>query len=154
MADLPSRLAACATPGARGSRAVRRPQVGVRGRPRTPAPRSSERGAVTAETVTVLPVLAVAALALTWLLSLTVTQLRLVDAAREVARAAARDDSSAAALALGRRVAPDGSRIRVARGDGDVVVTVATDVRGPGGLFGFLPSVPLDAQAVAASEGS
>ena len=109
---------------------------------------------MTAETVAVLPVLAVVTLALAWLLSLAVTQVRLVDAAREVARAEARDDSRAAALALGRRVAPDGTRIRVARGGGEVVVTVAADVRGPGGLFGFLPPVVLDAEAVAAAEAS
>ena len=87
--------------------------AGVRGCARTSAARRSERGAVTAETVMVLPVLVALTLGLTWLLSLAATQVRVVDAARETARAAARDDGAGAAEALGRRVAPDGARISV-----------------------------------------
>jgi len=66
---------------------------------------------VTAETVMVLPVLVAVALGLAWVLALAATQVRVVDAAREVARAAARDESRSTALALGRRVAPHGSSI-------------------------------------------
>ncbi|QWZ10663.1 pilus assembly protein [Nocardioides panacis] len=100
----------------------------------------------------VLPALAAVALGLVWLLSLAATQVRVVDAARETARAVARDDAAGSATALGRRVAPDGSRITV-REDGDtVVVRVRTEVHGPGGLFGFLPGVDVRAEAVAARE--
>jgi Flp pilus assembly protein TadG len=107
---------------------------------------------VTAETVMVLPVLAAVALGLVWLLSLAATQVRVVDAARETARAAARDDATGSATALGRRVAPEGSRITVHEDGGTVVVRVRTEVRGPGGLFGFLPAVDVHAEAVAARE--
>ncbi len=126
--------------------------AGVRRSARSSATRRSERGAVTAETVMVLPVLVALTLGLAWLLSLAATQVRVVDAARETARAAARDDGAGAAEALGRRVAPDGARISV-RDDGQtVVVSVRSTVRGPHGLFGFLPGVDVDAEAVAAKE--
>lgn len=99
----------------------------------------------------VLPVLVALTLGLAWLLSLAATQVRVVDAARETARAAARDDGGSAA-ALGRRVAPAGARISV-RDDGQtVVVRVRSTVHGPQGLFGFLPGVDVDAEAVAAKE--
>lgn len=113
-----------------------------------------ERGAVTAETVMVLPLLVGVALGLAWLLALVATQVRVVDAAREVARASARDESTAHALALGRRVAPDGSVIALRQDGGDVVATVRSRVRGPGGLLSFLPAVEVESRAVAAKEPS
>ncbi len=114
--------------------------------------RGGEQGAVTAETAMVLPLLAMVALGLAWLLALAATQVRVVDAAREVARATARDDSRSAAVALGRRVAPRGAAITVHR-DGDTVrVRVSADVRGPGGLFDFVPSAHVRAEALAAQE--
>ena len=57
----------------------------------------------------VLPVLAAVALGLVWLLSLAATQVRVVDAARETARAAARDDAAASADGPGP---PGGARRR------------------------------------------
>jgi hypothetical protein len=100
----------------------------------------------------VLPLLAALALGLAWLLSLAATQVRVVDAAREVARAVARDESRAAAVGLGRRVAPRGSAVAV-RDEGDtVVVRVRYSVEGPRGLFAFLPDVEVEAEAVAAKE--
>ncbi|MEP7090141.1 MAG: TadE family type IV pilus minor pilin [Nocardioidaceae bacterium] len=98
----------------------------------------------------VLPLLVAVALALAWLLALAATQVRVVDAAREVARAAARDESGAEAL--GRRVAPRGSDIEVHVQGGNVVARVSTEVRGPGGLMGFLPGVAVHAEAVTARE--
>ena len=56
--------------------------------------RRSQRGAVTAETAMMLPVLVLITLALVWLLALAAAQTRVVDAAREVARAVARDDAA------------------------------------------------------------
>jgi len=100
----------------------------------------------------VLPVLTAVALALAWTLSLAVTEVRLVDAAREVARAAARDDTTGAPQVLGRRVAPAGSTINVHRGDGTVTVEVTAEVHAPAGLLAFLPPVRLHADAVAAAE--
>lgn len=112
------------------------------------------RGTVSAETAVVLPVLVAVALALVWVLALAVTQIRVVDAARETARAAARDEPVDGAVALGRRVAPAGARIDLDRSDGLVRVRVSAEVGGPGGLLRFLPGVEVDAEAVAASEGS
>ncbi len=107
---------------------------------------------MTAETVMVLPVLVAVALGLAWVLALAATQVRVVDAAREVARAAARDESRSTALALGRRVAPHGSSIDL-RVQGDAVVAqVRSRVQGPRGLFAFLPAVEVESEAVAAAE--
>jgi hypothetical protein len=117
------------------------------------SPERSERGAVAAETAVVLPVLVAVTLGLVWLVALAVTQVRVVDAARETARALARDESASAAVDLGRRVAPQGSRFSVDEAEGTVRVHVVAEVRGPGGLFAFLPPVEVDAEAVSAKEG-
>lgn len=113
---------------------------------------ADERGAVTAEAAMTLPVIVLFTLAMAWLVSLGVTQVRALDAAREVARAAARSDSSGEAAALGRRVAPPGSRVSVDVGAELVVARVSVPVRGPGGLFGALGSHTVEAEAVAATE--
>jgi hypothetical protein len=107
---------------------------------------------VTAETVMVLPVLAALALGLAWVLALAGTQVRVVDAAREVARAAARDEDHGAAIALGRRVAPGGAVVDVREDGRTVVARVRTTVRGPGGLFAFMPGITVRGEAVAARE--
>jgi hypothetical protein len=107
---------------------------------------------VTAETVMVLPVLVSLALGLVWVVALAATQVRVVDAAREAARAAARDDGRVSAVALGRRVAPDGAAVTVQEHGDSVVVRVRATVRGPQGLFAFLPGVDVDAEAVAVKE--
>lgn len=117
-----------------------------------PRSRAAGRGAVTAETAVVLPVLIAVAIGLAWVVSLGVAHVRVVDAARETARALARDEQPAAALSLGRRVAPQGATISVQERTGTLVVTVSAEVRGPGGLFRFLPGVEVDAEAVAAKE--
>ncbi len=109
---------------------------------------------MTAETAMVLPLLVGLTLGLVWLVALAATQVRVVDSAREVARAVARDEPRGAAVALGRRVAPDGARIHVRVHHDSVVVRVEAPVRGPGGLLRFLPPVVVDAEAVAAVEPS
>lgn len=100
----------------------------------------------------VLPVLVLVALGMAWVLALAVAQVRVVDAAREVARATARDESRSTALALGRRVAPRGSVIEVHVHGGTVVASVRAHVRGPRGMLGFLPGVDVESEAVAAAE--
>ncbi|MGH3371011.1 MAG: TadE family type IV pilus minor pilin [Nocardioidaceae bacterium] len=107
---------------------------------------------MTAETAVVLPVLVGFTLGLVWLVSVAVTQVRVVDAARETARALARDEQAGVAVELGRRVAPEGARIHVQDGADEVRVAVVASVRGPGGLFGFLPALEVDARSVAAKE--
>lgn len=112
-----------------------------------------EAGAITAETAVVLPMIAAFTMTMVWLLSLGIAQARTVDAAREAARAMARGDTVAQARSWGERVAPDGSRFAIEQGDRAIVVTVAAPVRGPRGMFGFLPPFTVHAQAVAAPEG-
>lgn len=115
---------------------------------------AGEEGAVTAETAMVLPMLVAMTVGLVWLVSLGVTQIRVVDAARETARSLARDDPTATALDLGYRAAPPGARITTETDGERVRVRVAAVSRGPGGLFALLPDVTLDAEAVAAREGA
>jgi hypothetical protein len=111
-----------------------------------------ESGAVTAEAAVVIPVLLSLVLGATWFVALAATKVRVVDAAREVARVSARGDSEAAAVAHGRWVAPDGTRFSVRRAGGEVVVEARVAVGGPGGLFAFLPEVIVESEAVAAEE--
>lgn len=107
---------------------------------------------MTAETAVVVPVLVVLALGLAWAVGLAVAQVRVVDAARETARAVARDEPRGPAVALGERVAPAGTRITV-DAEGELVrVRAVTTVSGPGGLFDFLPGVEVEAEAVTAKE--
>lgn len=111
-----------------------------------------EDGAVTAEAAVVIPVLLLVALGLAWLVALGATQVRALDAARETARAAARGEDPATSIGLGKQVATDGARISV-RDEGEtIVVTVDAPVRGPGGIFAFLPVHHARASAVAAEE--
>ena len=128
--------------------------VGARGRRRAPTATvvRGEHGAVSAEAAVIIPLLVAVAMAGIWLVALASTQVRVVDAAREAARAAARGDSDQAAVARGRQVAPSGARFEVSRSDGSVIVHVVAEVRGPGGLLSFLPGVPVSSEAVAAEE--
>jgi hypothetical protein len=100
----------------------------------------------------VLPLLVAVTLGLVWLLAVGAAQVRTVDAARETARALARGDDQNAAVARGLRVAPDGSRIEISRGGGEVRVTVSGRAEAPGGLLAGMPSPELHAVAVAADE--
>lgn len=115
--------------------------------------RRGEHGAVTAEIALGLPLLGALTVGLVWLLAAGAAQVRAVDAARETARALARGDAVADAVEVGERIAPASARVAVVTGHGDHVrVRVTARVRGPGGLFGSLPAVPIDAEAVALVE--
>jgi hypothetical protein len=114
--------------------------------------RRGERGAVTAELTMALPLLVAVTVGLVWLLSLGAAQIRVVDAARETARAVARGDDRTAAVALGQRVAPDGATFSITGSGDEVHVEAEAWADGPGGLFGFLPRVRLHAEAVTSSE--
>ena len=115
--------------------------------------RHTDRGAVTAETAMVLPLLVALTIALAWMLTLGIAQVRAVDAARETARALARDEPETVAIGLGRRAAPEGARIEVSHSATEVVVVVTSTVHGPGGLLSGMPAVDVQARAVAAKEG-
>lgn len=99
-----------------------------------------------------LPLLVAVTTGLVWLLAVGTAQVRAVDAARETARAVARGDDVAAAVGRGVEVAPEGADVSVSPGVREVRVVVTASVTGPGGMFDFLPAVPLRAEAVAASE--
>lgn len=75
----------------------------------------------TAELAVALPVLMLLVLTAVYAVQVAGTRVRCLDAAREVARAAARGDPSAAALA--RAVLP-GSTVAVRRGGANVTATV------------------------------
>lgn len=128
------------------------PSLVVRARCRACTTARDQRGTTTAETMMVLPLLAVFCLGLVWLLALAATQMRVVDSAREVARAAARNDSAQQAVALGRRVAPADARITLRSDRSTITARVDAEVRGPAGLFAFLPAVHVSATAVSAKE--
>jgi hypothetical protein len=98
-----------------------------------------------------IPVLVSLTIGLVWLLAIGVAQVRMVDAARETARAGARGDSDTEAIALGRHVAP-GAAVTLTTGDGEVVATASDVVAAPGGVLGFLPDVHVHARAVTTAE--
>ena len=113
--------------------------------------RRDERGAVTAETAMVLPLLVAVAVSMVWLVTVGLAQMRATDAAREAARAVARGESPARAEALALQAAP-GVRVRISEGDGTVVVHVDQSVVPPDGVLGHLPGATVRADATALLE--
>lgn len=106
-----------------------------------------DRGAYTAELAVALPALL---LLVTWgMLGIGYAQasLRCDDATRAAARAAARDEPTAAVEAAGRQAAPRGARLVVVRGERMVEVRCAAAVRVVG-----LSTFQVRARAVAAVE--
>ena len=116
--------------------------------------RREESGAVTAETAVALPLIAVFTLSMAWLVSIGITQVRALDAARETARAAARSDGRGRGDALGSPGGPRRLADHLRRSGGAVVARVSSPVNGPAGLFGRWASFHVSAEAVAAEEPS
>jgi Flp pilus assembly protein TadG len=114
--------------------------------------RRSERGAVTAELALGLPLLLAVTVGLVWLLAAATAQVRVVDAAREAARVAARGDGIEAARAIGQRIAPEEAQVSVLATADEVIVEASARIDGPGGLFDFLPGVTVRSTAVAVAE--
>ena len=110
-----------------------------------------ERGAVTAETAVVLPLLVAVTLAMIWLVAVGLAQMRATDAAREAARAVARGESVARAEVLARQAAP-GIGVQVVRSDGEVRVVVDQRLAPPEGVLGHLPGAGVHAEATALVE--
>lgn len=149
MTDRPTAVVgarACRAPTAAGSSA---PHPAAHAGPRA---RRAQQGAVTAEAAMVIPVLVLTVVGLAWILTVAVAQVRVTDAAREVARLVARDETTGTAIARGREVAPPGAEFEVTSGAQDVVVDVRLDVLGPAALVRLLPPITMDARAVAARE--
>jgi TadE-like protein len=111
------------------------------------------RGMVTAEAALVLPMLALFALVLVWLLSVGVEQVRVVDAARDAARAVARGDDDAAAEAAARRTAGDAAAVVIRREGSYVSVNVTDRAVAPDWLLVPLPSIVVRASASVEVEG-
>lgn len=99
-----------------------------------------------------LPLLVAVTALLAWLLSVGFAQVRMIDAARETARALARGDDPAAAVSIGQRVAPDGARFTVTEADGLVRVEASVRIDGPGLAFDVVPDLELHAVAAALVE--
>ena len=118
------------------------------------AARSSSWGMVTAEAALVIPVLVALAAALAWVVALGVVQVRLVDAAREAARVAARGEAAAEVQQAALSAAPDGSTVRVHRNGDSWVAEVSVQVGTDLPLVGLLPAVGMSARAVSAAEPS
>jgi Flp pilus assembly protein TadG len=110
-----------------------------------------ERGAVTAEAVTVLPLLVAVTVGMAWLVGLGLAQMQVADAAREAARALARGEDRVAAVALAHRAAP-GARVSVVTESDAVVVTVHLRVGPPGGILDGIAGATVRSEAVALVE--
>ncbi|QMW66708.1 pilus assembly protein [Mumia sp. ZJ1417] len=112
-----------------------------------------ERGMVTAETAMVLPFLVALAFALVWVVSLGVTHVRLVDAAREGARMAARGDDREDVVDAVEQMAPEGATVEVVDGEDEATTRVIVRLRSRVELPVVRQlAVDLDASAVSADE--
>jgi Flp pilus assembly protein TadG len=109
-------------------------------------------GMVTAELAVALPVLFVLLATAIGMLQAVGAELRCADAARLVARAAARGDSITAATAQARAAAPQGAQVSVRRSGDTYVVAVNDAVGVPGPWFGRGPHWSVSATVRAPAE--
>jgi TadE-like protein len=107
---------------------------------------------VTAEAAMVIPVLLLVTVALAWLVTLGIAQVRCVDAAREGARLAARGESSGIVTAAVRRAGPAGAEATVEESGPGVTVSVEATVVPDVPLLDRLPAVTLHADATSTVE--
>ena len=108
---------------------------------------ADDRGSVTAELAVALPVLMIVLAVAISAVTVSSARVRIADAAREAARAAARDDAGTARV-LAARAAP-GAAVEVVRQGTTEVATVRLVVHP---LAGWLPSVTVVESAAAAVE--
>jgi hypothetical protein len=116
------------------------------------AQQRDERGTVTAEAALVLPLIAAFCLALIWMVTVGIGQVRVVDAARDAARSLARGDDRDMAAALARRAAPDGSEVTFAQSGATATATVSARVSAPRWLLVPLPSASVHSSATVEME--
>jgi ABC-type enterochelin transport system substrate-binding protein len=107
---------------------------------------------VTAEAAMVIPVLLLVTIALAWLVTLGIAQVRCLDAAREAARLAARGESPGAVNAAARRTGPSNARVLVDRTGETVTAHVEAVVVPDVPLLDQLPAVTIEADATSADE--
>lgn len=113
-----------------------------------------DRGMVTAEMAVLAPFGVAFALLLLWVVSLGLTQVQLVDAAREAARLVARGEPVAHASEVARRQAPPDATVRVSGRGGLVTVRVSARSRLPLPVLRHVGARTLVASSVAAVEQS
>ncbi|HUR12936.1 MAG TPA: TadE family type IV pilus minor pilin [Mycobacteriales bacterium] len=108
----------------------------------------SEDGIVAVETALVIPTLMlVVALAVTLVMTMG-AKMSVLDASREAARLAARGESTSAAVAAGRRLAPSRSTVRLVDRDHWVQAVVSAEIR----PFRALPGFTVSASTLAERE--
>ena len=105
---------------------------------------------VTAEAALVLPVLVIVLAGAVAVLTVLGAQLRVVDAAREGARAAARGEPAAEVVAVAEEVGPDGATVVAGAADGERVTVVVRAAVRPLGTG--LPAVTVESSATARVE--
>ncbi|WP_433164934.1 TadE family type IV pilus minor pilin [Kribbella sp. CA-247076] len=113
---------------------------------------TTQRGAVTAEIAIALPVLLTLLYLGVWLIGVVTTNIRCIDAARDVARAVARGESPETAQEIGRRTAPPNAAITITRTGPDIQVTITATPHRNAPLLSALPSTPITAKATLQSE--
>ncbi len=107
---------------------------------------------MTAEIAVALPTLMLLLALLIWMVAVGATYVRCLDAAREGARALARDESVGASRALAAEVAPSVARVDT-QVDGDLVrVTVTVAARPPGPVLSLLPAITVTGNAASLLE--
>jgi len=111
--------------------------------------RRRDGGTATAELAVVLPVLVLLVAAGMAAVSVVLSQLQCVDAAREAARAAARGEPVGSVRLLAERAGPRGASVDIAASGEQVRVTVSARAGPVGGL---LPTFQVTATAVAVRE--
>lgn len=114
--------------------------------------RRDERGMVTAELAVIAPLGVAFAFLLLWVVSLGVTQVRIVDASREAARMVARGDSVSSATQAAEHDAPKDARVEARSVKGFVTVTVTAKSSAPIPFFSGVGARTMTATAVAADE--
>lgn len=111
-----------------------------------------QRGMVTAELATIAPLGVAFAFLLLWIVSLGLTQVRLVDASREGARLVARGESVATAKLAAKKLSPDDATITITTADGLVTVTVNAKSAMPIPFFSGIGAREMESASVAAEE--
>jgi hypothetical protein len=107
---------------------------------------------VTAEAAMVIPILLLVTVALAWLVTLGIAQVRCIDAAREGARLAARGEPPGVVTAAVQRAGPTGADATVHDSGSDVTVSVEASVVPDVPLLDHLPAVTLHAEATSIAE--
>lgn len=107
-----------------------------------------DAGMVTAEAAVVLPTLVLLLALAISVVTAVGAQLKLVDAAREAARMAARGEDAATVQRVGEQAGPSGTAVDVVQTGRTIEVTTRVRTR----PLGLLPSLHLTARAVTETE--